>query len=70
MDDVRDCNGNILKDGDSATVTKTLKVRGLSSPIKQGTTVKNIRLTDDNEEIEAKVNKVALVIRTEFLKKL
>jgi protein PhnA len=67
--DVKDSNGNILKEGDTVTVIKDLKVRGSSSVIKRGTTVKNIRLTDDETEIEGKVEKTTMVLRTEFLKK-
>jgi protein PhnA len=66
---VRDSNGAILKDGDSVTVIKDLKVRGSSSVIKRGTMVKNIRLTDDADEVEGKVEKSMMVLRTEFLKK-
>jgi protein PhnA len=66
---VRDSNGAILKEGDSATVIKDLKVRGSSGIIKRGTMVKNIRLTDDADEIEGKVEKSVMVLRTEFLKK-
>ena len=68
--EVKDSNGNILKEGDSVTVIKDLKVRGSSSVIKRGTTVKNIRLTDDEKEIEGKVDKTMMVLKTEFLKKL
>ncbi len=66
---VRDSNGAVLKDGDSVTVIKDLKGRGSSSVIKRGTMVKNIRLTDDADEIEGKVEKSMMVLRTEFLKK-
>ena len=66
---VRDSNGAVLKDGDSVTVIKDLKVRGSSSVIKRGTMVKNIRLTDDEDEVEGKVDKSMMVLRTEFLKK-
>ena len=66
---VRDSNGTVLKDGDSVTVIKDLKVRGSSGVIKRGTMVKNIRLTDDADEIEGKVEKSVMVLRTEFLKK-
>jgi protein PhnA len=74
MDDVdelivRDSNGTVLKDGDSITVIKDLKVRGSSGVIKRGTMVKNIRLTDDADEVEGKVEKSVMVLRTEFLKK-
>ena len=38
--------------------------------LKRGTMVKNIRLTDDEEEIECNVEKVkGLVLKTCFLKK-
>lgn len=37
---VKDANGNILKDGDSVTVIKDLKVKGSSSVLKIGTKVK------------------------------
>ncbi|MBF01335.1 MULTISPECIES: zinc ribbon domain-containing protein YjdM [Flavobacterium] len=67
--EVKDSNGNILNDGDTVTVIKDLKVKGSSAVIKRGTTVKNIRLTDDPAEIDCRVNKVAMVLRTEFVKK-
>jgi protein PhnA len=67
--EVKDSNGNILIDGDSVTVIKDLKVKGSSDVIKRGTTVKNIRLTDDPAEIDCRVNKTAMVLRTEFIKK-
>ncbi|MFD3394990.1 zinc ribbon domain-containing protein YjdM [Aquirufa sp. OSTEICH-129V] len=66
---VRDSNGAVLKEGDAVTVIKDLKVRGSSGVIKRGTMVKNIRLTDDADEIEGKVEKSVMVLRTEFLKK-
>ena len=66
---IRDSNGAVLKDGDSVTVIKDLKVRGSSSVIKRGTMVRGIRLTDDAAEIEGKVEKSMMVLRTEFLKK-
>lgn len=67
--DVKDSNGNLLSDGDTVTVIKDLKVKGSSDVIKRGTTVKNIRLTDDPAEIDCRVNKTAMVLRTEFVKK-
>ena len=69
-DDTRDSNGAILKDGDSVTLIKDLKVKGTSTTLKRGTMVKNIRLTDDPDLIECNADKVkGLVLRTEFLKK-
>ncbi|PQA60219.1 PhnA domain-containing protein [Siphonobacter curvatus] len=66
---VVDSNGNELKDGDSVVVIKSLKVKGTSMTLKQGTAIKNIRLTDDEEEVECKVEKTKLVLKTCFLKK-
>lgn len=68
--EVKDSNGNILNAGDSITVIKDLKVKGSSSVIKRGTVVKNIRLTDDEKEIEGKVEKTVMVLKTEFVKKM
>jgi len=68
--EVKDSNGNILNDGDSVTVIKDLKVKGSSDVIKRGTKVSNIRLTDDPAEIDCRVNKTAMVLRTEFVKKV
>lgn len=67
---VRDSNGAELKDGDSVTLIKDLKVKGTSTTLKRGTLIKNIRLTGDPDEIECRAEKIKdLVLRTEFLKK-
>jgi protein PhnA len=68
--ETKDSNGNILSEGDSVTLIKDLKVRGSSGVLKRGSVVKNIRLTDDEKEIEGKVDKVMMVLKTEFLKKV
>ncbi len=65
----KDSNGNILEDGDSVTVIKDLDVRGSSMVIKQGTKVKNIRLTDNPEEVDCKIDGSGIVLKTCFLKK-
>jgi protein PhnA len=68
---VRDSNGTPLKDGDSVTVIKDLKVKGTSATLKRGTVIKNIRLTDDAEAIECNADKIkGLVLKTCFLKKI
>ncbi len=69
---VRDSNGNILKDGDSVSLIKDLKVKGSGGvTLKRGSVAKNIRLTEDPDEIECNVEKVrGLVLRTEFVKKV
>jgi len=66
---VKDSNGNELKEGDSVIIIKSLKVKGSSSDLKRGQIVKNIRLTDNEEEIEGRVDKTLLVLKTCFLKK-
>ncbi len=67
--EVKDSNGNLLAEGDSVTVIKDLKVKGSSDIIKRGTKVKNIRLTDDAEEVEGKVDGSVMVLKACFLKK-
>ncbi|CAN5160389.1 alkylphosphonate utilization protein [soil metagenome] len=67
--EVKDSNGTILNAGDTVSVIKMLKLKGSSGVIKQGTIVKNIRLTDDEECIEGKVDGSMMVLRTEFLRK-
>ncbi|PST26416.1 alkylphosphonate utilization protein [Mesorhizobium plurifarium] len=68
--DVKDSNGAVLKDGDNVILIKDLKVKGTSATLKRGTLVKGIRLTDDPNEVECRVEKIkGLVLRTEFLKK-
>lgn len=70
MTDVRDSNGTALADGDSVMVIKDLKVKGTSVTLKRGTVIKNIRLSDDAEQIECNADKVkGLVLKTCFLKK-
>lgn len=64
-----DSNGAVLSDGDSVTVIKDLKVRGSSMVIKRGTKVKSIRLTDNVEEVDCKVEGTSIVLKTCFLKK-
>ena len=56
--EVKDCHGNILSQGDSVLVIKDLKVKGTSVTLKQGTKIKNIRLTEDEEEIACNTDKV------------
>ncbi len=68
--DVKDSNGTLLSEGDSVSVIKDLKVKGGSGIIKRGTVVKNIKLTDSEEEIEGRVEKTHMVLKTCFLKKM
>jgi protein PhnA len=70
MEDVKDCNGTILNEGDNVTLIKDLKVKGANVTLKRGTLVRSIHLTGDPDEIEGKVEKVrGLVLKPEFVKK-
>ena len=68
-DVARDSNGAELMDGDAVTVIKDLKVKGSSMVIKRGTKVKSIRLTDNPEEVDCKIDGSSIVLKTCFLKK-
>lgn len=68
--EVKDSNGNILNDGDSVTLIKDLKVKGSSLVLKRGKVAKNIKLTDDPDEIDCKLDGTKIVLRTEFVKKI
>lgn len=67
--EVKDSNGNILADGDTVVVVKTLKVKGSSMQVKKGQVIKRIRLTDNEEEVDCKIDGQSIVLRTEYLKK-
>ncbi|MCA6362148.1 MAG: alkylphosphonate utilization protein [Bacteroidetes bacterium] len=67
--EVRDSNGTLLSEGDNVTLIKDLKLRGSSAVLKRGTMVKGIRLTDDESEVEGRIDRQTIVLRTEFLKK-
>ncbi len=66
----RDCNGNVLQNGDSITLIKSLDVKGSTLNAKMGTVVKNIRLvTDNTEQIEGKIEGQLIVILTKYVRK-
>ncbi|MHA4740827.1 PhnA domain-containing protein [Dyadobacter sp. MSC1_007] len=66
----RDSNGNILKNGDSVVLTKSLDIKGSSLNAKMGTVVKNIRVVEGNTaQIEGKIDGQLIVILTKYLRK-
>ena len=65
----KDSNGAELFDGDAVTVIKDLKVKGSSMVIKRGTKVRSIRLTENPEEVDCKIEGSSIVLKTCFLKK-
>ncbi len=67
--DVKDSNGTPLNEGDSVSVIKDLKVKGLPMTLKRGKVIKNIRLTDDPAEVDCRVDGSSIVLKTCFLKK-
>ena len=68
---IKDASGNILKDGDTVTVIKDLKVKGSSLVVKVGTKVKNIRLVSGDHDIDCKIPGVgAMGLKSEFVRKV
>ncbi|WP_113912217.1 zinc ribbon domain-containing protein YjdM [Roseovarius dicentrarchi] len=68
--EVRDSVGNVLRDGDTVTVIKDLKVKGSSSVVKVGTNVRNIRLVDGDHDIDCKVPGIGpMGLKSQFVKK-
>lgn len=67
---VLDVNGNELQNGDSVIVVKDLPVKGMPRPVKAGTKVKNIRLTDGDHNIDCKIEGFgAMGLKSEFVRK-
>ena len=68
---IRDANGTELKDGDTVTVIKDLKVKGSSSVVKVGTKVKNIRLVGGDHDIDCKIPGIGpMGLKSEFVRKV
>jgi protein PhnA len=68
---VKDSVGNVLKDGDTVTVIKDLKVKGAPSALKAGTKVKNIRLVDGDHDIDCRIEGFGQMgLKSEFVKKV
>lgn len=67
---VKDANGNLLQDGDSVIVLKDLPVKGSPKPVKAGTKVKHIRLTEGDHNIDCKIEGFgAMALKSEFVRK-
>ncbi len=67
---VKDANGNLLRDGDTVTLIKDLKVKGSSSTLKVGTKIKNIRLVEGDHNIDCKVDGIGpMKLKSEFVRK-
>jgi protein PhnA len=60
----------VLKDGDTVTLVKDLKIKGSSTAVKVGTKVKNIRLIEGDHDIDCKIDGIgAMQLKSEFVKK-
>jgi protein PhnA len=67
---VKDAHGNLLKDGDSVTIIKDLKVKGATSALKVGTKVRNIKLMEGDHNIDCRIDGFgAMQLKSEFVKK-
>ena len=67
---VLDSNGNPLQNGDSVIVIKNLPVKGAPKPVKSGTKVKNIRLTEGEHNINCKIDGFgSMQLKSEFVRK-
>ena len=67
---VKDAHGNLLKDGDSVTIIKDLKVKGATSALKVGTKVRNIKLIEGDHNIDCRIDGFgAMQLKSEFVKK-
>jgi protein PhnA len=67
---VKDAYGTVLKDGDSVTIVKDLKVKGATSALKVGTKVKSIRLVEGDHNIDCKIDGFgSMALKSEFVKK-
>lgn len=68
---VFDSNGVELQNGDTVMVIKDLPVKGAPKPVKAGTKVKNIRLSDGDHNISCKIDGFgAMGLKSEFVKKV
>lgn len=68
---VRDANGTLLKDGDTVTIIKDLKLKGSSDVVKIGTKIKNIRLANSDHNIDCKVPGIgSMGLKSEFVRKV
>lgn len=66
----KDSNGNLLQNGDTVVLTKSLDVKGSTLNAKMGTVVRNIRLVEDNtEQIEGRIEGQVIVILTKYVRR-
>ncbi len=67
---VRDANGVPLAHGDSVVLIKSLKLKGSSITLKQGTKITGIRLADGDHEVDCRVDNMSVMLKACFLRKV
>ena len=66
----KDANGNVLANGDTVILTKSLDVKGSAANAKIGTIVRNIHIVDGNpEQIEGRIEGQMIVILSKYVRK-
>jgi len=67
---IKDSNGIILQNGDSVIIIKNLPVKGAPKPIKAGTKINNIKLTNGDHNIDCRIDGFgSMAIKSEFVRK-
>jgi protein PhnA len=64
-----DCNGNPIYDGDTVVVIKSYPIEGTGIVLSRGPVIRNIKFTDSNKEVECRVDKTRVLIKTAYLKR-
>ena len=65
----KDSNGTLLQNGDNIALIKDLKIQG--GKLKRGDVARNISLyPNDNTIVDGRINKVEMVLKTEYFKKV
>jgi len=68
--EAKDSNGAAINDGDTVQVIKDLKIKGMSQTLKRGSTIKNVKLTGNPDQIECRIGKSTIVLKASFMKKV
>ncbi|WP_414811530.1 zinc ribbon domain-containing protein YjdM [Paracoccus sanguinis] len=62
---------NLLRDGDTVTVIKDLRVKGSSAVVKVGTKVKGIRLVEGDHDIDCRIPGIGQMgLKSQFVRKV
>lgn len=69
-DGVRDVNGVPLVHGDSVVLIKSLKLKGSSITLKQGTKITGIKIAPGDHEIDCRVDNMNVMLKACYLRKV